>query len=193
MKLGLVDSVADGHFLPLDDGRIAFYPRGPFGRMGYILDSSEFEVHLRRGLQRVYGIWFGAFFGYLGYWALTRNSPIEPGLFTTYLLVCFVLIAASGYHFWLYRTVRHLPRAPTNNSYMAAWRRMGRIVHPAVLWGLAALASAFALYMFFIAITVGSIVPLFFTLLCGLLATPYWVALHARYSANRTGGDSLSR
>ena len=179
-NLGYFDSLVEGHFGHLNDGEVIFYPYGPFGRRGYIVDSPVVEGRLR---QRARG---------LGRWSLLVCAIAAFGAsrFIEQIdFVVFLLILAIGWiPDWILARLayasltRSMKRASAPNSPIAYWKAMGRTMHPALLLLLAASGLLFTAGGFVLFFWMGDPIGLVIGVLFGALTLPaYGVAIWGRW------------
>jgi hypothetical protein len=185
---GYFESAADTCFRTLDDGRRVFYPHGPFGRRGYVIEKRRDEDALRERVKAEL--------------VLTAiASPFLAGLYGSFLrdmgVLHFLLLMAGLYvASWIatellcWPLTRRLERAAVPNSPTAAWRRMGRTVHPGwVILGagflLAISAAGFLLYA-----CERQATGLLIGFACLLGASPYGIAIRAWWR-QRAGEEEL--
>jgi len=125
------EALTDVSFRTLEDGTKVFYPHGALGRRGYVVASRNEETALRRRVQCESA-------------ALAAVSPIVASVYGVFLrdltaLRLLLVLAGVGSVVWLLTKIllwpltRRLVRSDVPNAPFAAWRRMGRTLHPAWL------------------------------------------------------------
>lgn len=133
--MGLFDSISEGSFKKLRDGRTAFYPH-LVGR-GYVV-SEEQRIVLSRYVSRAMIIILAL---------MTFFS-----LFGTVLMILFGSLFAAGYYFRLWRLTRNLERAPDDKRLTLRARYRTQAQHldwPALLFA-ECVAGLFVLAGFYI-------------------------------------------
>lgn len=187
-RSGYFEATADSCFRTLEDGRRVFYPHGPFGRRGYVVQRRRDEDALRERVKAEFVL-------------MAIASPFLAGLYGSFLRdtdVGPLLLMLAGLYVanWIatellcWPLTRRLERADVPNSPIAAWRRMGRTVHP----GWLILGVGFLLSMsaagFLLCVLERQPSGLLIGCLCILGASPYGVAIHAWWR-RRTGEEGI--
>jgi hypothetical protein len=184
-RYGYFESLADTCFRTLDDGTKVFYPHGPFGRRGYVVETSRDEDALRRrvkngsALMIVASPFLASFYGvFLRDTGVTRLLLLMAGLYVANWIVTEV-------QFW--PLVRRLKRADAANLPIAAWRRMGRTMHPGWLILGGAFLLCLAVAGFLLHVLERQPAGLVIGFLSILVAAPYVIALRSWWR-HRAGG-----
>ncbi len=125
---GFLNTATNAHFRTLDDGKTIFYPRGAFGRRGFIISATEQEMLLRRNIREyrigisivcsVASIAFGSFFQRMEFW---QHMTWVAGFFAVDWVFARI---------YFRRFTKRMESADVPNSPVATWRSMGRTMHP---------------------------------------------------------------
>jgi hypothetical protein len=190
---GHLSTAVEGHFRRFDDGTLCFYPQGPFGLRGYVVETEDLEAALRRRARRVcrwsYGLMFVVLFAFN-----LQASASDIGL-----IWLIPAVAAAWILEWVLSNLafltltRGMARARRPNNPLLYWRRMGRTMRPALLILCALvffLIPASSLVVFALrGEPVGLVIGSLFFL---VVASPYSVALYG-WLRDRRGGVADAR
>ena len=141
----------DAHFRQLDDGRTVFYPRGLFGRRGFVVANTKQEALLRvraKGIHRRAVTALFLFWFWLGFVMISIFIPPHlPGLwpYASWHLSGFGWVAIWFAAMWGFSTIIFkrltdgMESAHVPNSPIDCWRSEGQAMHPLWLILLAAI------------------------------------------------------
>lgn len=173
MKKGYFETICNGHFKTLSDGKRVFYEQGPIGRRGFEIATQDQEDVLRKAIKRYY-IWiFGlCFFANL----LVTTNPT----YFIFTLLCVVFLAVLITRLYFRKYTKNMILVKTANSPFSHWKNMGKTLHPVHLYGGALLCLLFVLAGLLLYQAKGDFITLLCSIIFSLIMVPFLVGIWYR-------------